>query len=213
MHGVFVLEAVYAEKMGRRERNKLANRQAILDAGLKVFATIGYDSSTISDIVKESGLSVGTFYNYYGDKDSVFAELIENLLGRTRTVLSDARSNAATFESFMSDAFQACARIMFENEDMKRLITNNTHAFRQFVFGGDNIHGVFSEMEADINLAIEQGLMPAFPVRQAVLAMMGATSEVLAADAQNDSMSYQEKAQFLADIFVGGIRYIDQKNR
>jgi len=68
------------QALGKREKNKLANRAAILKAGLEVFSTIGYDSATITDLVKASGLSVGTFYNYYGDKDSVFSELVSDLL-------------------------------------------------------------------------------------------------------------------------------------
>ena len=205
------MEASEVQQMGRRERNKLANRQSILNAGLRVFATIGYDAATITDIVKQSDLSVGTFYNYYGDKDSVFAELVEGLLARCRVVLAEARANATSFEAFMGDAFKACTRIMFENEDMKLLIVNNTQAFRGFVFGGDTIHTVFSDMETDIEAAIEQGLLPRFPVRLAVFAMIGASAEVLAADAKNESISYEEKAQFLSDLFVGGIRNIASK--
>lgn len=205
------MEASEVLQMGRRERNKLANRQSILNAGLKVFATIGYDAATISDIVKLSDLSVGTFYNYYGDKDSVFAELVEGLLARCRVVLAEARANATSFEDFLGDAFKACSRIMFENEEMKLLIVNNTQAFRGFVFGGDGIHTVFAEMEADIETAIAHGLLPPFPVRLAVFAMIGAGAEVLAADAKNESVSYDSKAQFLTDLFVGGIRHIASK--
>ena len=205
------MEAAEAAKLGRRERNKQHNRKAILRAGLKVFSTIGYEAATISDIVKESKLSVGTFYNYFGDKDSVFAELVENLLARCQISLAEARRNATSLESFLSDAFKAFAKVVFEQEGMRGLIVQNTQVFRQFVFGGDNIHAVFSEMEDDIHFAIEQGILPPFPVRLAVSAMIGAGSEVFAADAANQDVSYEEKAQFLADIFIGGIQYIAKK--
>ncbi len=62
------METRQSVKTGRRERNKIANRQAILNAGLEVFAATNFDNATISDLVKASGLSVGTFYNYFGDK-------------------------------------------------------------------------------------------------------------------------------------------------
>ncbi|TNC81801.1 MAG: hypothetical protein C9356_06600 [Oleiphilus sp.] len=205
------IEASDGIKLSRRERNKQLNREAILRAGLKVFSTIGYESATISDVVKASKLSVGTFYNYYGDKDSVFAELVENLLARCKLELAEARRNATSLESFISDAFKAFATVVFEQEGMRGLIIQNTQVFRQFVFGGENIHAVFSEMEDDIRFAIEQGLLPPFPVRLAVSAMIGAGSEVFAADAANEDFGHEEKAQFLADIFIGGIRHISQK--
>lgn len=209
--GVTILEVDEGVKLGRRERNKQLNREAILRAGLKVFSTIGYEAATISDVVKASKLSVGTFYNYYGDKDSVFAELVENLLARCKEQVAEARRNATSLESFISDAFKAFANVVFEQEGMRGLLIQNTQVFRQFAFGGDNIHSMFSEMEDDIHFAIEQGLLPPFPVRLAVSAMIGAGSEVFAADAANEDFSHEEKAQFLADIFIGGIRNIAEK--
>lgn len=196
---------------GRRERNKQQNRRAILNAGLEVFSTIGYEAATISDVVKASNLSVGTFYNYFGDKDSVFAELVENLLAHCQVALAEARRNADSLEDLMTDAFVAFARVVFEQEKMRGLISKNVQVFRQFAFGGEKIHAVFGEMESDINAAIENGILPPFPVRLAVFAMIGAGSEVFAADAASDDYSHEEKAKFLADVFIGGIKYIAQE--
>ena len=42
----------------------------ILDAAARVFAEKGYHSSTIADVVRESGLSVGFIYSYFGKDGS-----------------------------------------------------------------------------------------------------------------------------------------------
>jgi AcrR family transcriptional regulator len=57
---------------GRREENKAANRATILAAALDVFS-IGYGTATVRDIIGRTGLASGTFYNYFPDKESVFA--------------------------------------------------------------------------------------------------------------------------------------------
>ena len=38
---------------GKRARSKAANRRAILDAGRRVFARIGFEATTVRDIIRE----------------------------------------------------------------------------------------------------------------------------------------------------------------
>ena len=53
---------------GKRARSKAANRRAILAAGRRVFARIGYEATTVRDIIRETDLASGTFYNYFKSK-------------------------------------------------------------------------------------------------------------------------------------------------
>ncbi len=46
-------------------------RDRILEAAARVFAEKGYHSSTIADVVRESGLSVGAIYTYFSGKDEL----------------------------------------------------------------------------------------------------------------------------------------------
>lgn len=206
------MEAYSAIKMGRREKNKIANRQAILAAGLEVFSTIGYEAATITDIVKSSGLSVGTFYNYYGDKDSVFAELVDDLLLQSKAALTEARSQAETLEAFVSDAFTAYSHVIFLNPAMQRLIVKNTQAFRQFVFRGDKIEGIFNDLEQDMTEGIRRGVLPEFPVRLMTSAIIGAGAEVFAFEGNISGAQPEEKARFLSDLFLGGIKSMSAKS-
>src|SRR5262249_5306405 len=61
---------------GKRERNKQANRQAILDAAQKIFLARGYDAVTIRDVIGETELASGTFYNYFRTKEDLLRELV-----------------------------------------------------------------------------------------------------------------------------------------
>jgi AcrR family transcriptional regulator len=46
-------------------------RDRILSAATRVFSEKGYHSSTIQDVVRESGLSVGAIYTYFSGKDEL----------------------------------------------------------------------------------------------------------------------------------------------
>jgi AcrR family transcriptional regulator len=47
----------------------------ILDSGRKLFYLKGFKYTKVSDIAKEAGISVGTFYNYYSSKEKLFLEI------------------------------------------------------------------------------------------------------------------------------------------
>ena len=201
-----------AQRASRRERNKIANRRQILQAALKVFSTIGYDGSTLSDIVQASGLSVGTFYNYFGDKDSVFAELVAELLSEARQALNEARQSATSIEAFVMGAFLAYGQLLSRHPGMQELIAKNSHAFRQFVFGGGEIAGIVTDLENDMTLAIEQGLLPHFEVRMMTAAMIGAGLEVYSLEDSEHSLEPEERARFLGQLFLGGIARLAEKH-
>ncbi|MEA2467507.1 MAG: hypothetical protein QOJ57_1633, partial [Thermoleophilaceae bacterium] len=57
---------------GRREERKAQNREKLLLAARKVFAEKGYGEATARDIVRETDLATGTFYNYFSDKQDAF---------------------------------------------------------------------------------------------------------------------------------------------
>jgi AcrR family transcriptional regulator len=60
------------------ETQKQGRRQEILAAALRCFARNGFHGATITDIVRESGVSQGTFYLYFQTKDDVIAALADD---------------------------------------------------------------------------------------------------------------------------------------
>ena len=191
-------------KLGRREQKKLTNRRAIIEAGLNVFSSIGYERATIMDVVDASGLSVGTLYNHFGDKDTIFAELIASLVSEVRAALSEARSKAYDLESFIMGAFLAYSELMESQPKMQQLISKNSNMFRHFVSTEDELIEMIHDLEQDMQLAIDSGIMPKFPVNLMTSAMMGASMEIFSEEIGTHTA--KEKAEFLGNIFLGGIQ-------
>jgi AcrR family transcriptional regulator len=95
------------DRPGKRERTKVANRQAILDAAREVFGDLGYDGATVRDIIRRTGLASGTFYNYYKSKEEVFDALADDGARRFRPLLRLEIDKAVDFESFLRGAITA----------------------------------------------------------------------------------------------------------
>ena len=92
---------------GKREQTKAANRLAILDAAREVFGELGFETATVRDIVRRSGLSVGAFYNYYRSKEEVFDALADDGARKFRPILEAQSAKATDFESYLRAAVAA----------------------------------------------------------------------------------------------------------
>ncbi len=60
---------------GRRERRKLATRDALLNAARSLLVSRSMDALSVDEIVERADLARGTFYNYFPDKDALEREL------------------------------------------------------------------------------------------------------------------------------------------
>jgi AcrR family transcriptional regulator len=92
---------------GKRELTKVANRQAILDAARKVFGELGYETATVRDIIRRTGLAAGTFYNYFKSKDEVYLALASEGARQFAPLLKAQRAQSAGWEEFVQAAIEA----------------------------------------------------------------------------------------------------------
>ena len=72
----------------RRELNKAATRQAIIDAALALLRSNGPGNFTVEDIADAAGISRRTFFNYFGSTEAAIAAVtfgfLDNLLQQFR---------------------------------------------------------------------------------------------------------------------------------
>ncbi len=93
--------------MSRREATKAANRQAILDAAIEVFADLGFGAASVRDVVRRTDLASGTFYNSFPDKEAVLRAVLEDVGARIAGRVQAARREARDLEGFVGDGFRA----------------------------------------------------------------------------------------------------------
>lgn len=64
-----------------RDRLKGATREAILAAAEAIFSEQGLHTARMEDIAARAGVSVGTLYNYFADRETLLGALIETRRG------------------------------------------------------------------------------------------------------------------------------------
>lgn len=76
-------------------------RQRILAAASRVFAERGFHDASIQDVVRESGLSVGAIYTYFGSKDElVRASCLAAIGDAVDAVIADLQHAGSVREKF-----------------------------------------------------------------------------------------------------------------
>lgn len=135
---------------GKRARTKAANRQAILAAARRVFARIGFDATTVRDIIRETELAAGTFYNYFKSKEEVFEAIAGESALQFRPMLQQVREKATSFEDYISAAYGAYFQFLkAANEDA---IRNGAPHMALIGVRVDTpeMHAIFDEIRADL---------------------------------------------------------------
>ena len=67
-------------KGGAREARSVARRRAILDAALDEFSDRGFAATRLDDVARRAGVAKGTIYLYFRDKESLFQDLVRDML-------------------------------------------------------------------------------------------------------------------------------------
>ncbi|HEY4942092.1 MAG TPA: TetR/AcrR family transcriptional regulator [Rhizomicrobium sp.] len=79
----------------RWTRRKQARPAEILDAALKVFAAKGFAAARMEDIARTAGVTKGTIYLYFENKEAVFKSLVREEIGKA---LGTVTADIASFE-------------------------------------------------------------------------------------------------------------------
>src|SRR5436190_8780431 len=89
-----------AKAAGRWRRRKAARPPEILEAALAVFAEKGFAAARMEDSAARAGVTKGTIYLYFENKEAVFKTLVRESIGAT---LSDVTANVRDYQGSAKD--------------------------------------------------------------------------------------------------------------
>ena len=189
---------------GKREQTKAANRTAILDAARVVFSQIGYGAATVRDIVRETDLATGTFYNYFPDKESVLHALLDEAASDIRSRVRAARTASRTVEEFVEGSYRAYYGYLVADPETFELMRRNAGTIRS-MFDEPALGAGIDELREDLEAAIASGVLPEHDVDFMASAMVGAGFEVAVRMLERDPHDVDEAVAFITRLFLAGL--------
>jgi len=83
-------------QMNRRERERHWRRQYILSVAEKLFAKNGFYRTGITEIAKASEFGIGTVYQFFKNKEEIYATLVGRRFDNLFELIKEATSKAGT---------------------------------------------------------------------------------------------------------------------
>ena len=191
-------------KSGKREQNKAANRAAILDAARRMFLEHGYDAVTIRDVIRQTELASGTFYNYFKTKEDLLRTLVEEHVQKLTAELRRVRGAARSLDEFVQGAYLAAFTAIAEDPVLYNLMMRNESAVRSLY--AESVMGLSTKaLRDDIEDAIRRGIMPPLDAGYLAAAFFGAGYEMGRILAESPKKDPAAAAAFATRLFLGGV--------
>jgi AcrR family transcriptional regulator len=171
-------------------------------AARQVFGERSYDRATVRDIVRATRLSVGTFYQYFRDKNAIFAAVADEAVAALRERLGRLRSDPAlSLEERVYRSQLAYFRFVVEERALYEVVVRNL----PFAGGDAQLTDLLLEVRGQLRSDIEKGDVPEMDPRfaaAAIIGLGGVVARQLLLEARPDP---EAAARFCTDVIFDGI--------
>jgi AcrR family transcriptional regulator len=191
---------------GRREERKAQNRAKLLAAARRVFAEKGLGEATARDIVRETDLATGTFYNYFRDKDDCFRALLEEFEQRVTEAVAPSRANPrGNLDERIEQGARAFFQVVAEDAELFHVLRRNAGLIAILP-----TEAMFADAMADFARDLErwrsEGMLPGVDLDYLSATIAGATFQLAIQMVERDPPDPDEAAHFLTRTIVGAIQ-------
>jgi AcrR family transcriptional regulator len=193
----------------RRTDRKRENRAKLLAAARKVFAEKGLAAATARDIVRETDLATGTFYNYFEDKEDVFRAVWEELAQPARAFGREKRLQPGiSLEQRLYDAYRVWFELVAADPEVFEIMRRNADAVA--LLGADDLFGeAVLELVEDMEQWVAEGqlspeIKPWLP--HIARSIAGGGFQIAAHMADEGASDVDATARFCTRLMLDGIR-------
>ena len=149
---------------GARQTNKTKNRQAIIEAGIRVFISKGVSETTVRDIIRSTGLASGTFYNYFNSKEEVLVAIFDDFAKEIGKSVRDENVQPESFEEFLRIKLTRFFKFVSSKPEIYMIMSNNHNLVNNFSINTPQIILEIDYLKEEISDYIKKGVFPNFDV-------------------------------------------------
>ena len=134
-------------KTPKQQRGYEAERK-IIEAALIIFSEKGYAATRVSDIVKLSGSSTGSFYFRFKNKEALFDYILEQYVEKCRAAIAETTKNTpANFGEIIYRAICRNVELVEMNEGFYR-------AINEVSIGNPQVWNRLQDLSKELSVAI-----------------------------------------------------------
>jgi len=127
-------------------------REALLDAAVDCFETLGFDETTTAVIAERAGVAVGTVYHYFRDKREILLELLDRSVGEQADFVASSLAPGSWRGDDPRETVRQLIEAVFE---VQKLRPGIQRILWERYFKDEDFHQPFEAMRARIRETIE----------------------------------------------------------
>ena len=195
--------------MTTRTQLKQENRAKLVAGARKVFAEKGLAAATARDIVRETDLATGTFYNYFDDKEDAFRAVFGEWTEQARAAAREKRLQPGmSLEQRIYDAYHAYFELVVADPEMFEVLRRNADAIA--MMGSEDLFAeAVREFVEDMQQWVAEGQLPAEIkpwLPHIVRSLAGGGFQIAAHMADEGVSDVDATARFCTRLMLEGIR-------
>ena len=145
---------------GAREKNKTKNRQAIIEAGIRIFIDKGVSETSVRDIIRSTGLASGTFYNYFNSKEEVLVAIFDDFAKEIGKSVRDENVQPESFEEFLRIKLTRFFKFVSSKPEIYMIMSNNHNLVNNFSINTPQIILEIDYLKEEISDYIKKVVFP-----------------------------------------------------
>jgi AcrR family transcriptional regulator len=187
-----------------------ARREQIVEAATRVFAQKGFSRATTREVARSAGVSEGTIYNYFENKDALLLAILDRLNETERRAEDFEEGMAATFGEFLGEYLRRRMSMVWENREVFRVVLSEmlVNAELRELYLGQVVTPTMRIAEDDFRSRMKQGEVretdPALAMRSVAGAVLGVLVLGLLGDQEVVSRT-DEVSEVLAKLLIHGL--------
>ena len=146
--------------LGKRETNKETNRIKIIASGIEIFSKKGISETTVRDIIRNTGLASGTFYNYFKNKEEVLIAALDDAAYDLAKILEKGRKKANNLEEFIEFQVDPFFEMVSKLPELFLLLSTNLEVVDRFTIQTPQMTLAIEDLKKDLELAIKNKIIP-----------------------------------------------------
>ncbi len=129
------------------QKRSIEKRNRIIEKGFELMCENGYFSTTIPDIAKYSGVSVGIIYQYFNDKKDIFIEGFKNysnaILYPMLDILGSQKIQIDNIENLLDTMIDNCIKTHTMSKEAHEKLVAMSHL-------DEDVANIFKESELEM---------------------------------------------------------------
>ena len=198
------------KKVSKREENKKNNRSIIIKAGIEIFLKKGISQTTVRDIIRNTDLASGTFYNYFKSKEEVLIAALDESAIEIGQELRARRKKAKNLEEFVYSQIRPFFDFARDHSEIFMIMSSNLNDVQAFSVETPMMTLELESLKEDIIIGIEEKILPDVDPDY-FCSVIQSVAEGIAFTLVRKSMSTEDidsAVKFCTNFIVAGIRSV-----